>query len=151
ERDRVAAWMASALVAALTQDPAPPEVAGLWLTEPVGVIGGVAGAMFSGGVGEFVYGREDRDFGDLGRLFGHAIRDRLTKGSFPFPVLPAGECIRATALGASEYSVQLSGNTVYISNPRDLLPRKNLQVVHPRVELAETVDSASVTASIGEH
>ena len=65
---RVAEWMADALVAALTQDPAPPEVADLWLTEPLGIIGGIAGAMFSGGVGEYVYGREDRDFGDLGRL-----------------------------------------------------------------------------------
>jgi ethanolamine utilization protein EutA len=151
ERVRVTAWMASALIAALTQDPVPPDVAGLWLTEPLGVIEGVAGSMFSGGVGEFVYGREERDFGDLGRLFGHAIRDRLTEGVLPFPLLPAGECIRATALGASEYSVQLSGNTVYISSPRDLLPRKNLQVVHPRVDLADTVDAALITASIADH
>ena len=33
-------------------------------------------------------------------------------------------------LGASEYSVQLSGNTIYLSSPGDLLPRKNVQV-HP--------------------
>ena len=65
---RVTAWMADALVAALTEDPAPPEVEGLWLTEPLGVVGGIAGAMFSGGVSEYVYGREDCDFGDLGRL-----------------------------------------------------------------------------------
>ncbi len=55
------------------------------------------------------------------------------QGGFPFPLLPAGECIRATALGASEYSVQLSGNTVYISSPGELLPRKNLQVIQPPV------------------
>ena len=73
--------------------------------------------MVSGGVGEYVYGREARDFGDLGRRLGHAIRERLDAGRLPFPLLPAGECIRATALGASEYSVQLSGNTVYVSNP----------------------------------
>ena len=91
--------------------------------------------MFSGGVGEYVYGREERDFGDLGRRFGRAVRDRIDAGRFPLPLLPAGECIRATALGASEYSVQLSGNTVYISSPRDLLPRKNLQVIRPRAEV----------------
>ena len=148
---RVTAWMADALVAALTQDPAPPEVRGLWLTEPLGVIGGIAGAMFSGGVGEYVYGREERDFGDLGRRLGHAIRERLAAGCFPFPLLPAGECMRATALGASEYSVQLSGNTVYISSPRELLPRKNLQVIHPLVPLGDTVDPSAVAAAIRDH
>jgi ethanolamine utilization protein EutA len=149
--ERVTAWMADALVAAVTQDPAPREVEGLWLTEPLGVIGGIAGAMFSGGVGEYVYGREDRDFGDLGRRLGHAIRDRLAAGRFPFPLLPAGECIRATALGASEYSVQLSGNTVFISSPRELLPRKNLQVIQPRVALADTIDASAVATVIRDH
>jgi len=148
---RVTEWMADALVAALTQDAAPPEVGGLWLTEPLGVAGGVAGAMFSGGVSEYVYGREERDFGDLGRRLGHAIRERLAAGLLPFPLLPAGECIRATALGASEYSVQLSGNTVYISSPGELLPRKNLQVIQPRVVLGDTVEPAAVATAIRDH
>jgi ethanolamine utilization protein EutA len=151
ELDRVASWMADALVAALTQDPAPSEVAGLWLTEPLGVIGGVTGAMFSGGVGEYVYGREERDFGDLGRRFGRAIRARLDAGRLPFTLLPAGECIRATALGASEYSVQLSGNTIFISSPAELLPRKNLQVIQPRLKLGDTIDPAVVAAAIRDH
>jgi ethanolamine utilization protein EutA len=149
----VTAWMADALVAALTQDPAPPEVEGLWLTEPLRVIGGgeINGAMFSGGVSEYVYGREEHDFGDLGRRLGHAIRERLAAGRFPFPLLPAGECIRATALGASEYSVQLSGNTVYISSPRELLPRKNLQVIQPPVMLGDTIDPSAVATAIRNH
>ncbi|HEY5619636.1 MAG TPA: ethanolamine ammonia-lyase reactivating factor EutA [Vicinamibacterales bacterium] len=149
--DRVSSWMADALVAALTQDPAPRDVESLWLTEPLGVLGGVEGAMFSGGVGEYVYGREERDFGDLGRRFGRAIRQRLDAGQLPFPLLPAGECIRATALGASEYSVQLSGNTIYISSPGRLLPRKNLQVIQPRVRLDDTVEPAAVASGIREH
>jgi len=149
--DRVVSWMADALVAALTEDPAPAEVASLWLTEPLGVLGGVTGAMVSGGVGEYVYGREERDFGDLGRRFGAAVRARFEAGRLPFPLLPAGECIRATALGASEYSVQLSGNTIYLSSPGALLPRRNLQVIQPRVPLGDTVDSAAVAASIRDH
>jgi ethanolamine utilization protein EutA len=148
---RVTAWMADALVAALTEDPAPPEVEGLWLTQPFGVVGGIAGAMFSGGVGEYVYGREERDFGDLGRRLGHAIRERLDAGRFPFPLLPAGECMRATAIGASEYSVQLSGNTVYISSPGELLPRKNLQVIQPDLTLGDTIDPSAVASAIRRH
>ena len=87
--------------------------------------------MFSGGVAEYVYGREDRDFGDMGKLFGAALRKKIDAGALPWPLLPPGECIRATAIGASEYSVQLSGNTTYISNPGELLPRRNLQVLQP--------------------
>jgi ethanolamine utilization protein EutA len=59
----------------------------------------------------------------------------------PWPLLPAGECIRATAFGASEYSVQLSGNTVYVSAPGELLPRKNLQVLQPPVRLDLKINS----------
>ena len=151
ELERVTSWMADALVAALTQHPAPAEVQGLWLTEPLGALGGLSGAMFSGGVSEYVYGREERDFGDLGRRLGHAVRERLDAGRFPFQLLPAGECIRATAVGASEYSVQLSGNTVYISSPRELLPRRNLQVIQPRVALDETVDPSAVATAIRSH
>jgi ethanolamine utilization protein EutA len=69
----------------------------------------------------------------------------------PGKLLPAGECIRATAFGASEYSVQLSGNTVYVSEPGQLLPRKNLQVLQPPVRLEGAVDSARLAAAISEH
>lgn len=151
EFDAVAGWMADALVSALTEDPARAEVGGLWLTEPLGVFGGVAGAMVSGGVGEYVYGREPRDFGDFGRRFGSALRARFDAGRVPYSLLPAGECIRATALGASEYSVQISGNTVYVSSPRALLPRKNLQVIQPPLELGDVVDPGAVAAVIREH
>ena len=149
--EHVAEWMADALVAVLTQDPAPPQIQGLWLTDPLSVPRGVQGVMFSGGVGEYVYGREERDFGDLGRRFGHAIRERLVSGRLPFSLLPAGECIRATAVGASEYSVQLSGNTVYISSPGVLLPRRNLQVIQPPAILDDTIDAAAVATAIRQH
>jgi ethanolamine utilization protein EutA len=149
--DRVANWMADALVKALTQSPTPDPVAGLWLTEPLQPVEGIAGVMFSGGVGEYVYEREERDFGDLGLRLGRALRQRIAAGRLPWPVLPAGECIRATAIGASEYSVQLSGNTVYISNPGALLPRKNLQVLQPDLALDGEIDAARVTQAIRRH
>src|SRR5205085_8558736 len=82
---------------------------------------------------------------------GNAIRKRLESGRFPWRLLPAGECIRATAFGASEYSVQLSGNTVYISAPGELLPRKNLQVLQPAVDLGKHLDADALTKAIREH
>src|SRR5437868_4729614 len=112
---------------------------------------GITGAMFSGGVAEYVYGREERDFGDLGRRLGHAIRKKVDAGRFPWKLLPAGECIRATAFGASEYSVQLSGNTVYVSQPGELLPRRNLQVLQPPVRLEGSIDPQAIAAAVARH
>jgi ethanolamine utilization protein EutA len=149
--DRVAEWMADALVAALTQEKPGAAVDALWLTDPLEPVEGIAGAMFSGGVAEYVYGRESRDFGDLGLRLGRAIRRRVDAGKLPWALLPAGECIRATAIGASEYSVQISGNTVYVSNPAQLLPRKNLQVLQPDVSLEGDIDAARVAQAIRRH
>jgi ethanolamine utilization protein EutA len=143
--------MADALIQALTLSPAPGAVDALWLTDPLEPVEGIAGAMFSGGVAEYIYGREERDFGDLGRRLGHAVRSRLEAAALPYPLLPAGECIRATAIGASEYSVQLSGNTVYVSSPGELLPRKNLQVLQPDVALGDSIEPARVTQAIRRH
>jgi ethanolamine utilization protein EutA len=148
---QVTEWMADAIVRTLTEWPTPSPIDALWLTDPLEPVEGIAGVMFSGGVGEYVYGRESRDFGDLGRRLGQAIRCRLDAGKLPYALLPAGECIRATAIGASEYSVQISGNTVYVSNPAELLPRKNLQVLQPDVELGETIDAARVSQAIRRH
>jgi len=149
--DKVADTMAGELVAALTERPMSGPIARLYLTDPILDFGQVDGIMFSGGVGEYVYGRETRDFGDMGRRLGAAIRRKLDAGALPWPMLPAGECIRATALGASEYSVQLSGNTSYISKPGELLPRRNLQVLQPAFECAEVIDAAALTKAIRQH
>ncbi len=149
--DKVAECMADELVAALTERPMPPAVEHLYLTDPIAALGRIDGIMFSGGVGEYVYGREQRDFGDMGKRLGQAIRKRVDSGALPWPMLPAGECIRATALGASEYSVQLSGNTSYISKPGELLPRRNLQVVQPAFVCEEVIDPGKLAKAIRAH
>ena len=148
---KVANAMADALVAAIRMRPLPPDIARLYLTDPIAELGRIDAVMFSGGVAEYVYEREDRDFGDLGRRLGGAIRARLDSGALPWPVLPAGECIRATALGASEYSVQLSGNTSYISAPGKLLPRRNLQVLLPPYLCTERIDPDELARAIRNH
>jgi len=149
--ERVAEWMADAILASVSADPLPAEVRELFLTELLPGTKGVDGVMFSGGVAEYVYQREARDFGDLGRWLGLALRKKLDAGALPWPLLPPGECIRATALGASEYSVQLSGNTLYISDPGVLLPRRNLQVLQPGYACGERIDADALARDIREH
>src|SRR6266853_629293 len=138
--ERVAEWMADAVLASVSERPFPAEVQSLFLTEPLPGLEGIDGVMFSGGVAEYVYERETREFGDMGPLLGRALRRKVDAGALPWPLLPPGECIRATALGASEYSVQLSGNTIYISNPGALLPRRNLQVLQPSYVCDDRID-----------
>jgi ethanolamine utilization protein EutA len=149
--DKVASFMADALLAAIRMRPLPPPLKALYLTEPIAELGNIDGIMVSGGVGEYVYGREERDFGDIGRRLGQAVRQRLDAGALPWPLLPAGECIRATALGASEYSVQLSGNTSTITNPGALLPRRNLQVLQAPYVCGETIDPDALADAIRGH
>lgn len=151
ELDLVAERMADLVVAAITARPLPEEVRRLFLTEPIDDLGRVDGVMFSGGVAEYVYGRETRDFADMGRRLGRAIRDRIEAGVLPAPLAPAGECIHATVLGASEYSVQLSGNTSYVSSAEAMLPRRNLQVLRPAYSPEAVVDPDAVAAAIRRH
>ena len=155
DMDCVADGMADALVAALagaiSAQSLPHRIEHLYLTEPIREWGRIEGVMFSGGVGEYVYGREQKDFGDLGRRLGLAVRRRVDSGALPWPLLPAGECMRATALGASEYSVQLSGNTTYISSPGELLPRRNLQVLQPAFVFEEHIDADALARAISGH
>jgi ethanolamine utilization protein EutA len=147
--DRVAAAMADAVIAAVVAVPLPEDVRDLQLTEPLGAVGAIDGVMFSGGVAEYIYGCESRDFGDLGRRLGAAVRSRAD--ALHAPLLPPGQRIRATVLGASQYSVQLSGNTSYISDPDMLLPRRNLQVLRPLYDIDDAVDPGGVADAIRGH
>jgi ethanolamine utilization protein EutA len=149
--ERVAEWMAEAILASVSVRPMPADVEGLYLTEPLPDLGSIDGVMFSGGVAEYIYQRETRDFGDMGRLLGLALRRKVDAGALPWPLLPPGECIRATALGASEYSVQLSGNTIYISNPGELLPRRNLQVLQPPYVCRDIIEPDPLAEAIRGH
>jgi ethanolamine utilization protein EutA len=105
----------------------------------------------SGGVGEYVYGRERRSFGDLGLPLGRALAARIDRGELPWPLMPAFECIRATALGASAYSVQLSGRTGCITNAGALLPRRNCRVVRPDLDLDGAINAASLARCVQDH
>jgi ethanolamine utilization protein EutA len=95
----------------------------LWLTGPLRARGPFGSLVFSGGVGEYVNGHETREFGDLGRLVGAAITRRLRE--MPLPAL---ESIRATCIGASQYTIQVSGDTLFVSRP-DILPLRDLAAI----------------------
>jgi ethanolamine utilization protein EutA len=148
DMDEIASQMADLVIAAVCGEPSANHV---FLTERIAGQGTVDGVMFSGGVAEFVYGLETRDFGDLGRRLGTQLAERIDAGRLPAPLLPAAERIRATVLGASEYTVQLSGITSFIPAPDATLPRRNLQVARPHYALGEVVCADAVASAIEQH
>ncbi len=146
----LARGMADALVAAL-RGASGGDTGALFVTEPIGDFGRIDGVLASGGVAEFIYGRETRSFGDLGLLLGRAIAEHFENGAIAWPLLPAQECIRATVLGASGYSMQMSGQTSTITSYADLLPRRNLQVLHPPFDFSGHIDPHALASAIRRH
>ena len=147
----VAEVMAQAIVWVLTVQPAPEAMLAFFVTEPLGELGKLDGIAVSGGVAEYVHLREKRDFGDLGWRLGWALRRRFDAGDMPAPLMPPGECIRATALGAAEHSVQISGQTIYISSHADLLPCRNLPVIQPAFDCSAAIDPKALSQALQLH
>ncbi len=103
---------------------------------------------FSGGVSEYVYEREAEAYGDLGKSIAHHLHHALTEGRIPYPVYDPGQGIRATVIGASQFSVQVSGNTIMVSS-EGALPLRNVPVVRLRADLSHEMDPAAVAREIG--
>ena len=148
--ERLAEYMAQA-VFRLAQDPeTSAELGGLWLTAPLDGVKNYDAVIFSGGVGEYVYGKESKSFGDIGAKLGQSLRRRIGEGALGWPLVPARECIRATVTGAAQHTVQVSGNTIHCSD-ENLLPRKNLQVLRPDVNMSGDIASAALAEAIRRH
>jgi ethanolamine utilization protein EutA len=101
---------------------------------------------FSGGVSEYVYNRQKAGFGDLGPKLAAAILKRVTAWG-PRLERP-DEGIRATVVGASQYTIQVSGSTIFV-NPLDVLPVRNVPVITPDLPLEdEELNVDALAASI---
>ncbi len=116
--------MADALFQVLLGEKPPWE--GLMVTEPINQPLRVDGVVFSGGVAEYIYGRESSSFGDVGPQLGHEIKKAAVANGFD--ILDSAEGLRATVIGASQYTIQMSGETIHLPVPSDL-PFRNLRVV----------------------
>ena len=101
---------------------------------------------FSGGVAEYIYRRQQQTFGDLGAALAEAILTRVTEWG-PRIEQP-DEGLRATVVGASQYTVQVSGSTIFVT-PQNVLPLRNIPVIKPDLSLDEVVlDPARIAAAV---
>ena len=99
---------------------------------------------FSGGVAEYIFGRETADYGDIAPLLADAIVQQL-RTRVAIPVVEPLERIRATVIGASQFTVQVSGKTIHLSRP-GVLPVHNVPVVHLGLDLAGPIDVRAISA-----
>src|SRR6266511_3769794 len=102
---------------------------------------------FLGGVAEYLYKRESTQFGDLGFELAEALRHALAHRRDLPPVWDPGQGIRATVIGAAQFSVQISGNTILIADP-DKLPLQNLPVVTCNFDLDDGIAPEAVTVGV---
>ncbi len=97
---------------------------------------------FSGGVAEYIFAHDDGDYGDIARPLAQAII-RQMKGRLRVPVVEPNERIRATVIGASQFTVQVSGKTIYLPEAH-VLPVRNVPVVHLAMDLPDQLDPVAL-------
>jgi ethanolamine utilization protein EutA len=152
DRQRIIARMAR-LVMRMIDRRTPDELSQrLLVTDPWPedlINKGIDALTFSGGVAEYLYKREKRGFGDLGFDLAHELAHSLAQRRDLPPVWDPGQGIRATVIGAAQFSVQISGNTITISAPDDL-PLQNLPVMACDFSLGEQVEPKAIAATVSK-
>ena len=121
ERRRIAGELADAIVAATRGAPVAPA---LQLLPPLARSSAPKRVTLSGGVSEYLAGRERADHDDLGRELADALAARRDK--LPAPLEAVADGIRATVIGASQFTVQVSGSTIGLGAA---LPLRNVPVM----------------------
>jgi len=113
--------------------------------DPLSWRGELCDVSFSGGVSEYIYGGEIKSYGDLGLPLAGELRARLPIG---LQLARPEARIRATVIGAAQYTVQVSGSTIFVS-PLDTLPLRNVPVIAPALPLQDDkIEPAAVASAI---
>lgn len=146
---RLVERMAECLFEAMQGQAPSTQVAGLLRLAPLSGARAPDAVCFSGGVSEYIHGRETRSYGDLGPALARAILRRVQAwGPRIAPPDPGDQGIRATVIGASQYTIQVSGSTIFVE-PHATLPMRNLAVITPHLPLhTEQLDVGAIAAAV---
>lgn len=148
QREMVVERLAEVLVSVITKAQSDNLAEKLLLTEPINWSISPTEISFSGGVSEFIYGREKDSLGDLAQDLALSLTRRLESIEANIPIVESQHGIRATVIGASQFTVQVSGKTIYADN-LEFLPLRNVPVVHPQLDLsAEDLDPEMISRQI---
>lgn len=144
--DRLVEQMADRLFEAISSASLSTETAELLRLDAMSNVRAPDVITFSGGVSEYIYGRQAETFGDLGPLLAQAIMARVA--AWGPRVEQPDQGIRATVVGASQYTIQVSGSTIFVA-PMSILPLRNVPVITPDLPLnAEELDVERIAAAV---
>lgn len=141
---RMAERMADCLAEAAAGGSYTDLTESLMLTENLPADWPLTAVTLSGGVSEYLSDARPPGFGDLAQSLAPAALSRLS-GALGVPVELAPERLRATVVGLSQFTVQVSGDTIELPQAQ-VLPLRNLAVV--RVEIADVPVAADVSAVV---
>jgi ethanolamine utilization protein EutA len=145
-RQKIVQRLAAIAADTILGRPLDPLGEALLLTERLPAAMPPSALTFSGGVAEYMFGHESEEFGDIAKTLASAIAGELSRRS-ALPLIDPGQRIRATVIGASQFTVQVSGKTIYLPDPY-ILPVHNVPVVLVGLDLSGDIDTATVAAAI---
>ena len=145
-RERIAARLATIAADFILGDRRDALTAGFLLTEDLPRAIKPSALTFSGGVSEYVFDHETKDYGDIARALAVALKSELARRDAP-PLVDPGQRIRATVIGASQFTVQVSGKTIFLPDPA-VLPVHNIPVVQVHLDLAAGNGSGDVDVAV---
>ncbi len=148
-RKKIVSRMVDVIVSYATRNPTDDLCKALLLTETLPREPNIDGITFSGSVSEYIYRREEEDRGDLGKSIAHDLRHALANKRIPETVYDPGHGIRATVVGASQFTVQVSGNTIFLSQ-KEKLPVRNVPVASLDIDLSGDFTANDVSTKISE-
>ena len=147
ERDRLVAALADIVVGIIEQKAPDGLAKELLLTSPLAHDVKPHLITFTGGVSEYIFGREKAEFGDIARPLAERIAQSFSSGRIGTKMMDPGQGIRATVIGASQFSVQVSGKTIHLSEEASL-PVRNVPVVFPSLARHGDFDPDEVAEAI---
>jgi ethanolamine utilization protein EutA len=144
--ERITECMATRILEAAGLSPLSAETEALLRLPRLDGESDVAALIFSGGVSEFVYNNHTESFGDLGPMLARHVREGVKK--FSASIEKPRATIRATVIGASQYTIQVSGSTIFIK-PEDTVPVRNVPVIAPELDLTlDILDPDTISDAI---
>jgi ethanolamine utilization protein EutA len=145
-RRRIAHRLAEVAADMILNAALDPLGQALLLTEPLPPGPSPSAITVSGGVAEYMFGHESGEFGDIAKLLATDLAQELSRRS-GLPLIDPGQRIRATVIGASQFTVQVSGKTIYLPDPY-VLPVHNVPVLRLRFDSSGEIDPERLAAAV---
>jgi ethanolamine utilization protein EutA len=145
--ERIADTLAEVLIALIRGEQPSRLAQTLLLTDKLAMSEMPHLVTFSGGVSEYLFGRESASYGDIAPALAHRIADAFSNGRIDAALTDPGNGIRATVIGASQFTVQVSGKTIHISKNTEL-PLHNVPVVFPSLAGNKEFTAAEVADEV---